>query len=322
MGRLTAPVSLALQGGGSHGAFTWGVLERLLEDGRLRLAGLSGASAGAVNAALLAHGLTTGGPDEARVVLRRFWESVAQRVSPPVEAFLFLTGFYSPAQLNPYQINPLRELLEALIDFERLRAHCRLPIFIAATRVDSGRLRLFGTRELTLDALLASACLPQLHVPVEVDGVAYWDGGLAANPPIRPLLYKCAADDILMVLLNPNRRSEIPRTAGDIRSRLTELAFSSPLHSELEGIALAKRAAEATPVALGPLERRLRRLRLHVIAPDEVMEQLAPESKLDTRADFIHCLFDRGRRAANAWLEEGFAALGRRSSFPLDEHAY
>jgi NTE family protein len=329
-------VSLALQGGGSHGAFTWGVLDRLLEDGRIDIEGISGASAGTMNAVVMAHGLTVGGREAAREALKTFWESVAARSAfnfmpeevaapeingarpnPAFKAFLYLTRFFSPYQLNPFDLNPLRDILAKQIDFERLRAECQIKLFVAATQVSTGRLKLFRTRQLTLDTVLASACLPSLHHAVEIEGEAYWDGGLAANPPIFPLVHQCAAADLLVVLVHPLRRPETPTVADDIWHRLTEISFSSTFYTELQGLALAKRETERWPVSLGRLERRLRRLNLHLIDCQELMSQLSALSKLNAHPSFIQVLYDEGRNRTGAWLDENFAQIGTRSSFRL-----
>jgi NTE family protein len=332
-------ISLALQGGGSHGAFTWGVLDRLLEDGRIGLDGISGASAGALNAVVLANGWVAGGRDGAREALRAFWESVSTREpfalasgsSPPlsspshlgaVKAFLFWSRFYSPYQLNPFNLNPLRDILSRQIDFERLRAECRLSLFVAATAVETGMPRLFRNHELSLEVLLASSCLPQLHHSVEIDGVAYWDGGLTANPPVRPLLYKCVADDILVVLLNPFRRSRTPATADAIFQRMTEISFTSAFYAELQGIAMAKQEADEGSFSLGSLERRLRRLKMHLIDSQELMSELEPLSKLDTHASFIKALYEEGRTQAHRWLQRDYQSIGVRSSFALADHIF
>ena len=335
-------VTLALQGGGSHGAFTWGVLDRLLEDGRIGIEGLSGASAGAMNAVVLAHGYTRGGRDGAREALAKFWESVSTRdpynvmpaagdavelatkaeSDPATTAGLFLSRYFSPYQLNPFNLNPLRDILSSQVDFDRLRERCSLKLFVATTQVNTGMSRLFGTRELTLDVLLASACIPTLHHTIEIDGEAYWDGGLSANPPIRPLLYRCDASDVLVVLLHPRRRPEVPTKADEIGHRLTEISFSSALFSELQGIALAKREANRSFFAFGQLERKLRRLNMHLIDSQELMSKLSSLSKLNTRAAFINALRDEGRSRTGAWLDENFKHVGVRSSFTLDEHLY
>jgi NTE family protein len=300
-------ISLALQGGGSHGALTWGVLDRLLEDERIGIDGISGASAGAINAAVLAHGLTTGGRHGARQALADFWTSVAAKMpSPLVESLVFLSRFLSPSQFNPLNLNPLRDILAAQIDFVRLRAESATRLFIAATNVRTGMPRVFRTREITADVVLASACLPWIHRTVEIDGEAYWDGGLSANPPVRPLLYECAARDIVLVLLQPARWPALPLTADGIWSRLTEMSFTAALHAELEGIALAKREAERWPWSLGRLERKLRRLRLHRICAPEAM---STQSRLDTRSVFMRALYNAGRAQADAWLGQYESAV-------------
>jgi len=334
--------TLALQGGGTHGAFTWGVLDRLLEDERIEIEGISGASAGAINAVLIAHGLTAGGREGARGALQAFWHSVASSAplglasarwpeppalsahspDPAIKGYVFLARFLSPYQLNPFNLNPLRDLLAAQVDFERIRSDCDIKLFIAATKVATGRLRLFSTRELTLEALLASACIPSLSHPVEIDGEAYWDGGLTANPPLRPLLYECEARDILVVLLHPLHRPEVPATAEEITHRLTEISFGSALSGELQGIALAKREAESALFSLGRLERRLRRLNLHMIDAQDVMSRLNVMSRFTTHRAFIEGLRDEGRSRADAWLKQNFRHIGSRSSLVLDEHLY
>ena len=333
-------VTLALQGGGSHGAFTWGVLDRLLEDERIEIEGVSGASAGAINAAVLAHGLTAGGRDGARQALETFWQSIACKApfglasgrytadftapnaNPAVNALVFLARFFSPYQLNPFNINPLREILTAQVDFERIRRECTIKLFVAATRVATGSLRLFSTAELTLETLLASACIPSLSHAVEIDGETYWDGGLTANPPLRPLLYECEARDMLVVMLQPLRRTQVPATADGIMQRLAEISFSSALAVELQGIALAKREAERAFFPLGRLDRRLRRFNLHLIGSEDFMSRLSVLSKLDTEPAFIEALRNEGRRRAEEWLQKNFMHIGARSSFALDEHVY
>ena len=328
------PVSLALQGGGSHGAFTWGVLDRLLEDPRIDIRGISGASAGSMNAVALAHGFVVGGRDGARQALKAFWDSVAARTpfasmrdapalipdgadmgpSPSIKTMVSLARFFSPFQLNPLDINPLREILAQQIDFDRLREQGRIKLFIAATEVRTGRLKLFRNNELTLDALLASACLPTLHRPIEIDGEAYWDGGLAANPPLFPLVHQCNAHDLMVVLLHPSKRPDLPSTADEIWQRLTEISFTSAFFTELNGLALAKQEAERSRFAFGALERKLRALHLHVIENDELMSQLSVHSKLNVEPAFLSALHEHGRNRAEAWLKRKFPFIGTRSS--------
>jgi NTE family protein len=334
-------VTLALQGGGSHGAFTWGVLDRLLEDGRMSFEGISGASAGAMNAVVLAYGFHVGGREGARAALSAFWERIAIREPfsflPPemapggtslltqttpaaIQAFLAMTRFFSPTQLNPLDINPLRDILEEQIDFARLSKSSDIKLFIAATKVSTGTLKIFRNRELTLDALLASACLPSMHRPVEIGGEAYWDGGLTANPPIFPLLHLCSSRDLLVVLLHPCNRPGTPTSTNEIGQRLSEISFSSAFFTELGGLALAKREAESGMFAFGTLERRLRRLNMHLVEANDLMSQLDVLSKLNTKRSFIHGLYDEGRQAAERWMEQNFHVLGQRSSFDLGRY--
>ena len=333
--RKTA-ATLALQGGGSHGAFTWGVLDKLLEDGRVEIRAISGASAGAMNAVALAYGDLLAGPDGARQALKDFWVAVAARAppnfmpsdwtqsdglqvkpTPAFTAFLSMVRFFAPYQLNPFDLNPLRAILTKQVDFDRLRTECRLDLFIATTRVSTGTLRLFRTRELTLDVVLASACLPALHKTVMIDGEGYWDGGLTANPPLYPLLHECDARDVIAVLLHPCHWPEAPTTAGEISQRLTEISFGAAFFSELQGIALAQREARRSLLAWGHLERRLRRLNLHVIDAPELMGTLDTISKLNAQASFLTALCDAGRQWAAAWLETNCTSLGVRSTYDL-----
>lgn len=331
-------ITLALQGGGSHGAFTWGVLDRLLEDKRIEIEGISGASAGAMNAVVLAHGMTVGGRDGARQALRDFWEAVASSapfsnvsdslvppanlaaqsdLPPAFKPLLSLLRFFSPYQLNPFDINPLRDILAKQVDFERLRSECDMRLFIATTQVSSGTLRLFRTRQLSINVLLASACLPLLHRAVEIDGEAYWDGGLTANPPLFPLVHKCVARDIVVVLLHPQPHNHVPRSADDIWHRLTEMGFSSTFFTELQGLMLAQREAKRGWFSFGRLERRLRQLNMHVVESQELMSQLGRHSKLNAHPAFIHGLHEEGRQRAEAWLQCNFQQIGVRSSFQL-----
>lgn len=336
-------VTLGLQGGGSHGAFTWGVLDRLLEDERINIEAISGASAGAMNAVVLAHGYARDGREGARAALAAFWERVSIKspfnlmaddagmagdagmgaeVPIAFKALLSLTRLLTPYQLNPFDINPLRDILEEQIDFDRLKAVGKIKLFVAATQVNSGRLKIFRNKHVTLDALLASACLPALHRAVEIDGEAYWDGGFTANPPIFPLLYQCHARDIMVVLLHGNPHAGAPATANEFFSRVTEIGFSSALYTELQGLALAKREAQRGWIAFGTLERRLRNLNMHMVESREYMGRLSGLSKLNTQAPFIQALRDEGRNQAGQWLLENFEHLGMRSSFNLGRYLH
>lgn len=328
-------LSLALQGGGAHGAFTWGVLDALLEHGHFGFDGVSGTSAGAMNAVLLASGWLQGGRDGAREALDAFWNAIGDSLpfelalpardgegvslTPPMKFMLRLFSMFSPAQLNPMDLNPLRDVLERLVDFERLRRRCPMRLFVAATEVDTGRLRLFRNAEMSVDALLASACLPTMHHTVEIGGESYWDGGYVANPAVFPLFYECASRDILLVLLNPMRHAKTPRSAEEIRMRAVELSFSANFLREMRMFAHAREfALEAPWWRRGRLERRLVGAHFHLIEADDVMTQLGPESRLAASRPFLLSLRDLGRARASEWLEKKAGCIGRRSSVEID----
>lgn len=331
-------ITLGLQGGGAHGAFTWGVLDRLLEEEAIDIEGISGASAGAMNAVVMAHGLTVGGREGARQALKDFWDSISLRLpfsivpehpglandlaahsELPVSLrpLLALPRYFSPYQLNPFDINPLREVLLRQVDFERLRIECPVRLFIATTQVSTGTLKLFRNKQLTVDVLLASACLPLLHHAIEIHGEVYWDGGLTSNPPLFPLISKCAARDMMVVLLNPEPTHKVPKTADEILHRLTEMGFSSSFFTELQALTLAQREARRGWLAFGRIERRLRQLNLHVIESQQLMGQLGKHSKMNVKPAFLLGLHEEGRARASRWLASNAQALGTRSSFRL-----
>lgn len=326
-------LALALQGGGAHGAFTWGVLDRLLEAGRHEVTAISGTSAGAMNAVALAHGLLERGPDGAREALQRFWDAVSTKLpfewitvgssespglAPLAHAALHWTQVLSPYQLNPLGLSPLRDILAAQIDFDRLRQASRMRLFIAATQAASGHLRLFETQELTIDAVLASACLPTLHHAVHVDGEPYWDGGYSANPALFPLARLAGTRDILMVLLSPRVHESLPVTAAEIRARGTEFAFNATFLREARMLAEACAAAKASLWPFpGPLERRLRRLRFHLVDAQPDLGALRPETRLIAHGPFLARLKELGRARAEEWLAANGRQVGRRSSTEL-----
>ena len=329
-------LSLALQGGGAHGAYTWGVLDRLLEHG-IRLEGISGTSAGAMNAVALAHGWTVDGADGARAALAGFWEAVGASVPfhlellhtlngaadgglpAPMSMMLGLTRMFSPYQFNPFELNPLRDVVRAQFDFERLRRDCPIKLFIAATVVRTGKVRLFHTAELSEAALLASACLPTLHHAVEIDGEYYWDGGFTANPAVYPLLYECSTPDVLMVLLNPLQRDDAPRSADDIAARSMELGFSSTFLREMRMVAHARRfiASDAPAWLRGRLERKLMGQRFHLIEATELGDA-GSASKLNATSGFLLQLRDLGRARADTWLQAHAHAIGRRETAAVE----
>lgn len=331
-------VNLALQGGGSHGAFTWGVLDRLLEEPGLRFEGVTGTSAGAMNAACLASGLARGGAGEARATLARFWTGLGERTrlsplqpgvldqlrggealdhSPAYGTLEQLTRYWSPYEFNPLKLDPLRDLVEAVVDFEAVRSRSPVELFIAATQVQTGKIRVFRSRELSAEVLLASACLPSLHHAVEVDGEPYWDGAYSGNPPIYPLIHQCRSSDVVVVLLSPLRREETPLTAEAIRHRSAELGFNAAFLREMRAIADARDRYARGVLTLGHLERRLQRMKFHLIAAHELMEGLSHSSKLNTQTSFLERLRDAGRDAAAAWLQAHTGAIGRRSTVDL-----
>ncbi len=333
MQREALLIDLALQGGGSHGAFTWGVLERLIEEPWLRIAAISGTSAGAMNAAVLADGWTEGGAEGARAALDRYWRQVSRAAafsplqrtpfdrlmgrwtldtSPAYLAMDLMSRLLSPYNLNPLGLNPLRTILAASIDFDRL-ARAPIKLFITATSVRTGRGRIFRNAEITADVLLASACLPTMFRAVEIDGESYWDGGYAGNPTITPLVRESDAHDTILVQINPRERPETPRSAGDILNRLNEISFNSPLMKELRMVALLHQVADP-----GTGEgARWAQMRTHRIMTDALAE-FGASSKLNAEWDFIVVLRAEGRRAASEFLEAHGDDLGKRSTADLN----
>lgn len=326
-------VDLALQGGGAHGAFAWGVLDRLLEERWLRFDGISGTSAGAMNAAVLIDGYAEGGAEGARAALERFWRRVARAAmfsplrrgpldillgrwsldSSPVFVALDLAArLVSPYDLNPIDANPLRDILAESIDFPRL-ARAPIRLFVTATNVRTGQGRVFRNDDVIPDALLASACLPFLFQAVEIDGEAYWDGGYSGNPTITPLVRECASNDIILVQINPVERSGTPRTAREIANRVNEVSFNATLLKELRMIALLRQVADP-----GDCEGALwARMRVHRIA-SAVMTELGYSSKLNAEWVFLRFLRDEGRRTADEFLKAHAGDLGIRSSLDIE----
>jgi len=328
------PVNLALQGGGAHGAYTWGVLDRLLEDERIVIEGISGTSAGAMNAAALAYGHMNAGAAGARERLGAFWRAISESGkrswlrrtpldrmarswnldwSPAFLAFDTLTRLFSPYQWNPFDANPLRDVLEANIDFAQL-PHCtEIKLFVSATNVRSGNIRIFKTPEIGADTLLASACLPLLFKAVEIEGEHYWDGGYMGNPAIYPLIYNCASPDILIVGVNPIRRDTLPIGATEILNREHEISFNSSLLRELRAIEFVTRLIDD-----GALDSTAyKRLNMHYIEAGPALCELGTSSKFNTEWAFLEHLFEDGRAVADTWLAENFEAIGNRSSVDL-----
>ncbi|MEM7425573.1 MAG: patatin-like phospholipase family protein [Pseudomonadota bacterium] len=330
-------INLALQGGGAHGAFTWGVLDCLLEDGRIGIEALSGTSAGAVNGAVLIDGYMRGGEDGARQALHDLWEEIAKigALSPiqrsPLDiwqgnysldhnpAYLFfdvLTRMASPYDLNPANANPMRDLLERLVDFEKVRSCSDVKLFISATNVHTGRVKVFHGGEVSLDAVMASSCLPLLFQAVEIEGVPYWDGGYMGNPVLFPFFYHCESEDILLVQINPMERNETPKTSRDIHNRLNEITFNASLNKELRAIEFVSRLIETENLS----EETYKRVRMHMIEADDELASLSASSKLNAEWKFLRHLHDIGRRTAADWLDRNFASIGKKSTFDLGEY--
>ena len=332
------PINLALQGGGAHGAFCWGVLDRLLEDGRFAPDAISATSAGAMNAVVMAIGMSEGGYEGARARLSTFWRKVSRTAplwspialpgwnrlnelvpwqpQPSIGYFLFeaMTRVWSPYQLNPFDINPLREILVETVDFERLR---RCPhatrLFLSATNVRTSKIRVFENPEITPDVVMASACLPYLFKAVEIDGEHYWDGGFMGNPAIFPLIYRGASRDVIVVHINPIVRPDVPTTAPEIFDRMNEIAFNSSLMREMRAIAFVTRLLETEAID----DVRYKRMLIHSIRDDLAMSQWGAESKLNPEWSFLQRLFEAGRATADAWLDTSARHIGQRSSVDL-----
>ncbi|HUC02369.1 MAG TPA: patatin-like phospholipase family protein [Methyloceanibacter sp.] len=327
------PVDLALQGGGAHGAFTWGVLDRLLEEPRLEIEGISGTSAGAMNAAVLISGQAAGGAEGAKAALEQFWRRVsdAALLSPfrrtPLDVMLgrwtldtspmfvtldLMARIFSPYDLNPHGANPLRDILADCIDFYRV-AKSQVKLFVTATNVHTGRGHIFPNADLTPEVLLASACLPTLFQAIEIDGEAYWDGGYAGNPTITPLIRDCASNDTILVQVNPVERPGTPRSARDIINRVNEVSFNATLLKELRMMALLRQVSDP-----GNSEgARWAKMRIHRIS-SATMTELGYSSKLNAEWDFFLMLRNEGRRSAEAFLAAHGNDLGARSTLDLD----
>jgi NTE family protein len=326
-------VDFALQGGGAHGAFTWGVLERFLEEPWLEIEAISGTSAGAMNAAVLASGFASGGREGAREELEKFWRSVsaAARFSPfqrgPLDLMLgrwtldsspvfiamdLMSRVFSPYDLNPAGAHPLSDILEKMIDFERLK-QASIKLFITTTNVRTGRGRVFRNAEITPDVLLASACLPTMFQAIEIDGDSYWDGGYSGNPTMTPLVRECRSRDTILIPINPVERPGTPKTARDILNRLNEVSFNSVLLKELRMIALLRQVADP-----GNCEGALwAQMRIHLV-PNHMAQELGYSSKLNAEWEFLSKLREEGRRAAEVFLSENGSKLGKQSSLDLD----
>ena len=328
-------IEVALQGGGAHGAFTWGVLDRLLEDDRIMIEAICGTSAGAMNAVVVADGLDTGGKEGARQALKKFWSEVSKAgesspfkrtwidrllgrwtldFSPGYIFFEALSRLLSPYQINPLNINPLRDLVSSLVDFEHVRHAEGIKLFVIATNVRTGKKKVFHRQEMTVDMVMASACLPLAFQAVEIDGEAYWDGGYMGNPSLFPLVNDTQSRDIVIVQINPIVREELPRSAPEILNRINEITFNATLIKEVRAIAILKKL-----IAAEKLEDQLYKDALfHRINADSELKSLGVSSKFNTEWAFLEHLHDVGYRTTSAWLDKNFDDLGKRSTLDID----
>jgi NTE family protein len=331
-------VNLALQGGGSHGAFAWGVIDQFLADGRLDIEGLSGTSAGSMNAVVYAYGRLVGGVEGARQALNDFWQSVSRASGQwaPVkrtpwdavlgsfagdnsiafQAFKAMTGAFSPYQLNPYNLNPLRDLLVKHVDFAALQDCRHTKLFLSATNVRTGRVKVFNTPEITADVVMASACLPQLFQAVEIAGEHYWDGGYMGNPVLFPLFYETESRDVIIIHINPIERDGVPTRAPEIEDRVNEISFNSSLIKELRAVAFVQKLLDDGWLK-DEYRDKLKHVLIHSVRADKALADLSVGSKFSVDWGFLTGLRDRGRATASAWLEENFDAIGVRQSVDL-----
>ncbi|PXW96268.1 NTE family protein [Sphaerotilus hippei] len=334
------PLSLALQGGGAHGAYTWGVLDALLESGRFDFDGISGTSAGAMNAIVMAHGLASvaagasrpRAAEAAREALASFWEALATQLpfdwltggdvsnptlSPAARILMQWSQVLAPHQLNPLQLNPLRDVLERHVDFERLRRDSPVRLFIAATQANTGRLRLFRNAEMSVDVALASACLPTLHPAVLIDGEPYWDGGYSANPALFPLVQHARAPDLLIVLLSNPQHTATPTSVADIRLRALEIGFNAAFLREAVALGEACAQARHPTFVIGAQERRLVRLRFHLIDASDALGHLSAHTRMLPHRPFLQWLFEQGRARTRAWLAHEGCRVGQLGTVDL-----
>lgn len=329
-------INLALQGGGSHGAFTWGVIDTLLADGRIEIDGISGTSAGAMNAAVTAYGLSIGGAEGARQKLREFWNNISEAgqsgllkpsifdkmlgkgnmdFSPNYLFYDYISKIMSPYELNPLNVNPLRKVLAKTIDFTELHESLACKLFIAATNVGSGRLRVFTNEEVSLEAVMASACLPFLFQAVEIEGQHYWDGGYIGNPPLFPLINETKSPDILIVQINPVNISHIPTSAREVLDRINTLSFNSSLMRELRAVHFVTKLIDDGELS----QDKHKRVYIHTIEAESVVQGLGVSSKLNTDPDYLQSLFNSGVQLAKEFLESNFDKIGIESSTNIAE---
>ncbi len=326
-------LDLALQGGGAHGAFTWGVLDRLLDEKDIDIQGISGTSAGALNGAMLVYGMLKGGRSGAKKLLAEFWDAVAdigaiyspiKRLTNSLDQMWKLPGFdpfpalhqdVSPYQSNPFNLNPLRDLLVRLLDIEAIQNSDHMRLFVTATNVETGQGRVFHCKDLTIEALLASACLPLVYQAVEIEGVPYWDGGYVGNPVIWPLIYNTEASDVLLVQINPLIRKGTPTTLEEIVNRMNEITFNSSLVAEMRAIRFVTRLLEEQKID----PRSYKKVLMHRLSMQDTVTDVTASSKDNTNRDFLQMLHQKGKEAASHWLKAHKADIGVRESIDINE---
>lgn len=329
-------LNLALQGGGSHGAYTWGVLDTLFTQKNLHIEAITASSAGAVNATIAVQGYLRDGPDGARQSLHEFWRQVSQATaliplhpslmdkwlgnmqlnfSPSFMAMDFMTRMFSPYQFNLFDINPLRNILDGMVDFELLQKNRRIKLFFNATNVKTGKTRVFHNNEITLDVVMASCCLPFIFKAVEVDGEHYWDGGYSGNPALFPLFHHSDSSDIALVQIYPLTVDEVPTRSAEIIDRVNEISFNSSLMGEMRAIAFVRRL-----IVEGKLSSQYyKKLNIHMIQSQELLTQLGRNSKLNADWEFLRHVHDIGAQAAEDWLSKNFQHIGERSTVDIGE---
>lgn len=336
-GAVKKKISIALQGGGAHGAFSWGVLDRILEDGRFEIEGMTGTSAGGMNAVAVAQGLMTGGPQQAREELKNFWKKISESGKKSFlnnrgsidkllgnytmyhsPGFMFmdaLTRFFSPYELNPLKFDPLKQVIQESFDFEKLRKFKDVKLFLCATHVFSGKLKVFNLENLKIESLLATACLPTLHHAVLVDGEYYWDGGFIGNPVLFPLIYECKSPDIVYIQLNPTNRDKLPSTAREIADRLNEITNNATVSREMRAIKFITQLIDQGLLD----EKKVPKQYIHKIVDEHTFEDLGWSSKLNTEWEFLLHLFEKGRACADKWIKTNYDNIGVKSTALIDE---
>jgi len=320
-------INLALQGGGAHGAFTWGVLERLLDEPWLTFEGISGTSAGAMNAVMLAEGWRQDGRKGAQALLEKFWLEVSTKdtgFEMPGEIEHTITKWWlntfqhlSPYDVNILNINPLREIVDDLVDFSTLRENSNFKLFIAATKVNSGQLSIFRESELSTDHVLASACLPKIHHAIEIENEFYWDGGFSGNPAVFPLIYDCQIDDTLVILLQPLITKKLPKKADEIKERTTEMSFHSTFLREMMAITQFKQLLTKPSLFMSKPEKSIYKFKTHLIENHELMSSLASTSKYNNRKSFLNGLREKGQKSGDDWLANNAKSIAKKATYDI-----